>query len=73
MLNGATSRGMRFCWADRVTVLWAFLLYLLLFAATTDKMQIFELGVLHDMLFLVVPVWITLRLIHWIFGGHRAR
>lgn len=61
-------------WADRIALLWAGLVVATLWWATNDN----TIGLIQDLVsfegfrglaILVMPVWLFLRLLHFVFGG----
>lgn len=62
-----------FCWADKLGVLWAFVVCVFLLAMAEDKSAILTWPVIHDLLIVIVPVWLFLRLIDWLIGGPARR
>lgn len=69
---------MRFCWADKLAILWAFVVMLAVvwvaspsYAAFHSAHSLFTIA--RGLLILVGPVWIFLRLVDWLIGGPRRR
>lgn len=61
------------CWADKLGVLWAFVVYLFFIVIAQDRAGLFTPGPTLDLLFIIAPVWIFFRLIDWIAGGPARR
>ena len=65
------------CWADKIGVTWAFLVYFALFALSNDKgaavTWFFSFDGLKLLLIVIAPIWLILRLIDWIGGGPQRR
>lgn len=65
------------CWADKITALWAFIIYFGLFAFSNDKSAALEWFFTWEgsklLLILVLPIWAILRVIDWIAGGPAKR
>jgi len=61
------------CWADKLGVLWAFVVVGFLLAMAGDKSAIVTWPVIHDLLIVIVPVWVFFRLVDWLTGGPARR
>lgn len=53
------------CWADKLTILWAGLLYLVVFIVADHPENILTLSTTYGFLILIAPVWFVCRGINW--------
>lgn len=61
------------CWADKLGVLWAFVVYVFFLGLAEDKAGLFSLSVTGEILLLILPVWIFFRLVDWVLDGPNRR
>lgn len=67
------------CWADRVGVLWAFVVFAFFFIMAGGnpdpgaRALLFTAPVLGDLAIIILPVWVFFRLIDWVSGGPSRR